>query len=295
MPVIRTPDERFDHLPDFPYPPQYIEIDGLRMHYIEAGSGDPILCLHGEPTRSFLYRKMIPPLAKVGRVIAPDLIGFGRSDKYTELEEYSYRMHHNALTGFIITLDLQRITLVCQDWGGVLGLPIVMDMPERFARLVIMNTGLPGGDVRMQDGFMQWRDFATRTGRDLEPGQLVKISSVNQDAITSEIQAAYDAPFPDAAYRAGVAAFPLLIPLQLDDAGAAEIRLAREKLASWDKPALVMFSDSDPVTRGGDRFFRKLIPTAKEQITIEGAGHFLQEEKGEIIAEKIVDFIRQTP
>ncbi|MBC8170110.1 MAG: haloalkane dehalogenase [Anaerolineae bacterium] len=295
MPIIRTPDARFNNLPDFNYPPHYVEVNGLQMHYVEMGTGDPILCLHGEPTWSFLYRKMMPPLAQVGRVIAPDLIGFGRSDKYTEIEDYSYQMHFDSLVAFITALDLQRITLVCQDWGGILGLPVVTEMPERFARLVIMNTGLPGGDARMTDAFMQWRAFAERTGRDLEPGQLIKISAINPEAITPEIQAAYDAPFPDASYRAGVAAFPLLIPLQPDAPGAAEIRAAREKLRHWNQPALVLFSDSDPVTRGGDAFFRKLLPTAQETITIVGAGHFLQEDQGEAVAAHIVRFMDSTP
>lgn len=295
MPIIRTPDARFNNLPDFNYPPHYVEVNGLRMHYVEAGTGDPILCLHGEPTWSFLYRKMIPPLTQVGRVIAPDLIGFGRSDKYTEINDYSYQMHFDSLVAFITALDLQRITLVCQDWGGILGLPIVTEMPERFARLVIMNTGLPGGDSRMTDAFMQWRAFAERTGRDLEPGQLLKISAVNPDTIPPEIVAAYDAPFPDASYRAGVAAFPLLIPLQPDAPGAAKIRAAREKLSGWMKPALVLFSDSDPVTRGGDAFFRKLLPTAQATVTIAGAGHFLQEDQGEAVAAHIVRFMGSTP
>ena len=154
MPVIRTPEERFQHLPDFPYPPRYVEVNGLRLHYVEVGAGDPILCLHGEPTWSFLYRKMIPTLARHGRVIAPDFIGFGRSDKLTEIGEYSYRLHYEMLAGFIAALDLRRITLVCQDWGGILGLPAATHMPERFDRLVIMNTGLPAGDRPIGPGFM---------------------------------------------------------------------------------------------------------------------------------------------
>lgn len=295
MPVIRTPDERFQNLPDFPYPPRYVEVNGLRLHYVEAGAGDPILCLHGEPTWSFLYRKMIPTLAGHGRVIAPDFVGFGRSDKLTEIGEYSYRLHYELLAGFIAALDLRRITLVCQDWGGILGLPAATQMPERFARLVIMNTGLPAGDRPIGPGFMQWRAFAERIGRDLEPGRLVELSLAH-GPLPPAVAAAYDAPFPDASYRAGVAAFPLLVPLTPDDPGAAEIAAARDALRSWTKPALVMFSDRDPVTAGGDRFFRQLIPSAAEQpaITITDAGHFLQEEKGEEVAAHIAAFLERT-
>jgi haloalkane dehalogenase len=294
MPVIRTPEARFANLADWPYAPHYVEINGARVHYVDEGSGSPILCLHGEPTWAYLYRKMIPALAQAGRVLAMDWLGFGRSDKYTELEEYSYHMHHDTLTAFIKALDLRDITLVCQDWGGILGLPVATQMPDRFARLVIMNSGLPTGDLPMSEGFMQWRNFAERTGRDIEPGRLVQISAVASPP-SPEIIAAYDAPFPDASYRAGVAVFPRLIPLKMDDPGAAEQRQTREALKSWNKPALVMFSDSDPVTGGGDRFFRKIIPTAKDQpiITIQGAGHFLQEEKGAEIAAHIVDFLRR--
>jgi haloalkane dehalogenase len=295
MPIIRTPEARFTNLTDWPYAPHYVEVNGARVHYVDEGSGSPILCLHGEPTWAYLYRKMIPTLAQSGRVVAMDWLGFGRSDKFTELEEYSYHMHHDTLTGFIEALDLRDITLVCQDWGGILGLPVATEMPDRFARLVIMNTGLPTGDLPMSEGFMQWRAFAERTGRDLEPGRLVQISAIASPP-SPEIVAAYDAPFPDASYRAGVAAFPLLIPLKLDDPGAAELRQTREALKSWNKPALVMFSDSDPVTGGGDRFFRKIIPTAQNEpiITIQGAGHFLQEEKGEEIAMHIAAFLRRT-
>jgi haloalkane dehalogenase len=224
-----------------------------------------------------------------------DLVGFGRSDKYTEMHEYSYQMHHDAVAGFITALNLARITLVCQDWGGILGLPIATEMPERFARLVIMNTGLPTGDIPPSEGFKQWRAFAERVGRELEPGRLVALSAISA-AITPEVQAAYDAPFPDADYRAGVAAFPLLVPMYPDDPGAAEHRRTREALREWRKPTLVLFSDSDPVTSGAAPFFRKLIPAAKDQldVAIQGVGHFLQEEQGEAVAEQIVAFVKRT-
>ena len=292
MPLLRTPDGRFENLPDFPFEPHYVEINGARVHYVDEGAGETILCLHGEPTWSYLYRKMIPILAEHHRVIAMDFIGFGRSDKFSDSEDYTFQMHSDTLAGFIQQLDLRGVTAVVQDWGGLIGLPVATQMPDRFSRLVIMNTGLATGDVPATEGFMKWRAYASGTP-DLPCGTIVRRSAVNRESITDDIVAAYDAPFPDATYKAGAQKFPLLVPIDPNQAGAREMREAREALSRWTKPALVMFSDGDPVTRGGDRFFRKLIPSAKDEpeIVIEGAGHFLQEEKGEDIARHVVSFI----
>jgi haloalkane dehalogenase len=298
MAVLRTPESRFANLPDYPFAPHYLDLaeaigrsGEARMHYVEEGRGKPILCLHGEPSWSFLYRRMIPILAMRGRVLAPDLFGFGKSDKFTERGDYTYKMHHDAVLGFIEALDLRDITLVCQDWGGLLGLQIAGQHPERFARLVIMNTALPTGEEEVGPGFLAWRDYVANTP-DLPIGKLFGRSIFPPDRRTPEILAAYDAPYPDRSYKEGAQAFPSLVPIAPDQAGAAENREAWKTLERWTKPCLVMAGDKDPVLGiPAGKIFERRIPTAGKMIVIEDAGHFLQEDKGEDIAERIVAWL----
>jgi len=294
MPVIRTPEARFLNLPGFPFKPNYAEINGLRVHYVDEGFGASVLCLHGEPSWSYLYRKMIPILASKRRALAMDFIGFGRSDKFSEVAEYTYEMHRDTVIKFIEALRLSEVTLVVQDWGGLIGLRVATMIPEKIARLVIMNTGLPAGEGKMPEAFMRWRAFVERTP-DLPVGMIIRNSTVMGNNLPPEILAAYEAPFPDITYKAGARAWPLMVPIKYDDPAAAELRKARDALKQWDKPALVMFSDKDPITAGGDKFFRALIPGAKNQpeIAIKDAGHFLQEDKGEEIAGHILEFMER--
>lgn len=297
MPILRTPDERFRNLSDYDFAPHYVDIGDTRMHTIDEGGGaETILCLHGEPTWSYLYRHMIPPLAEHYRVVAPDMVGFGKSDKYAETEDYSFHMHYDKLVGLIDALDLRDITLVCQDWGGLLGLAIAADHSRRFARLVVLNTFLPTGEEKISDAFMQWRAFSQKAGTRMQVGRLVA-QTITSYKLPAEIIAGYDAPFPDDSYKAGAAVFPSLAPISPDMPGAKEMKAAREALSRWRKPVQIMFSDGDPILGGAAGFFRRLFPTAAEQpeITIRGAGHFLQEEKGAEIASEVIAFIERTP
>ena len=286
MDVFRTPDERFESLPGFPYEPNYVEVDGLRLHHVDEGSGSPVLCFHGEPSWSYLYRHMLERLVQSGhRVVCPDLVGFGRSDKPTDQGWYTYDRHCETVTKHLAALDLDEVTVVVQDWGGPIGLRWAVENPDRVARLVILNTGLFTG--RVSKGFMAWREFAERTP-DLPIGVII------QGATTTELPpgvvAAYEAPFPTPESKAGAQRFPLLVPLTADDEGVAEMQATRAALSGWDKPALIAFSDTDPVfpyPRSGERF-TELIPTAAEQVRIEGAAHFLQEDRGREIADAML-------
>lgn len=281
--VLRTPEERFRDLADFPYEPRYTEIEGLRMARVEAGAGDPILLLHGEPTWSYLYRSMIPVLAHAGRVVAPDLIGFGRSDKPVAKNAYSYRAHVRWVRQFIETLDLRRITLVCQDWGGLLGLRILSQIPERFQRLIAMNTGIsPGGPPG--EAFLRWRRFALRVDS-LEVGRLIDTTLVRRRLSDAE-RAAYDAPFPSKQYQAGALAFPRLVPIRPDHAGAYDNRAAIERLRQLHLPVLLIWGKHDAITAPGEAHLRSIFRNAAPTVWLD-AGHFIQEDAGAEAAQRI--------
>ena len=296
MEVLRTPDDRFANLAGYPFPPHYVDIEGLRIHYVDEGprTAPPVLLLHGEPSWSFLYRKMIPVLTAAGhRVIAPDLAGFGRSDKPVRRQDYTYQRHVDWMRGLLTALDLRTITFFGQDWGGLIGLRLVAEHEDRFARVVAGNTFLPTGDLPASDAFKAWQRYSQETP-DFHVGGIVRGGCVTD--LSPEVIAAYDAPFPDDRYKAGARQFPMLVPTSPDDPAAAPNRKAWEVLNRFRKPFLTAFSDSDPITRGGDRFLQQAIPGAQGQphTTIVGAGHFLQEDKGEELARVIVDFIART-
>jgi len=282
--VLRTPDHCFDHLPGYPYEPHYAEIEGLRLAYIEQGQGDPILMLHGEPTWGYLYRHMIPPLAEMGRVIVPDLIGFGRSDKPISDNAYSYKSHVRWVRKFITALNLERITLICQDWGGAIGLRILGQVPERFRRLVAMNTGIGGGSS-LGEGFTRWRYFSQRV-KELDVPQLMR-SAVLRRTLTDEEAAAYGAPFPDESFQTGALVFPRLVPTRPDHPGAYDNRPAIERLKTLDLPVLLPWADKDPITGPWEIFLRRLFKNVAAPLTARGAGHFLQEDAGEEITDHI--------
>jgi len=294
MEILRTPDERFATLPDYPFAPHYVQVGEVRIHYVDEGPPEapPVLLLHGEPTWSFLYRKMIPPIAAAGfRVIAPDLVGFGKSDKPARREDYTYQRHVDWIRGLLEVLDLREITLFGQDWGGLIGLRLAAEYPDRFARIIAANTFLPTGDVALGPAFEAWKKFSQEVP-EFPVGGIVQSGCVKP--LPPEVVAAYEAPFPDESYKAGARQFPLLVPATPDDPAAPGNRRAWEVLGRWDKPFLTAFSDSDPITRGADKILQQAIPGAKGQPhrTIEGAGHFLQEDKGEELAAIVVAFAR---
>jgi haloalkane dehalogenase len=299
MHVARTPDERFADLSGFPFDPHYVEIpDGargtLRVHYVDEGpaSADPVLLMHGEPSWSYLYRKMIPLLIADGhRCVVPDLVGFGRSDKPTEQQDYTYGRHVEWMAQVLFgELDLRTITFFGQDWGGLIGLRLVAQDPDRFARVAIGNTGLPTGDQRMSEAFLSWQRFA-RESAGFDIGRIVNNGSAT--SLSDAEIAAYDAPFPDESFKAGARIFPSLVPTRPDDPAAEDNRRAWQVLQGFDRPFLCTFSDGDPMTAGADRPFLKLVPGAGGQphATIGGAGHFLQEDAGPELARILVDFI----
>ena len=307
--VLRTPDERFANLPGFAFEPHYVEVPDheggrLRVHYLDEGPREaaPVLLMHGEPSWCFLYRKMIPVITRAGlRAVAPDLVGFGRSDKPSMRTDYTYQRHVDWMTAFIEAIDasaglstgLRNATLVGQDWGGLIGLRLLAEQPERFARAVAANTFLPTGDRPLGEGFMRWQRYSQETPK-FHAGGIVRGGCVTP--LSEEVVAAYNAPFPDDMYKEGARQFPLLVPTTPDDPASEPNRRAWAALQRWEKPFLTAFSDSDPVTRGGDRVFQGAIPGARGQphTTIGGAGHFLQEDKGEELARVVVDFIAAT-
>ena len=302
MDVLRTPDERFANLPDFPFEPHYIEVDSgagttLRIHYLDEGprDGEVVLLLHGEPSWSYLYRKMIPVLVDAGlRAVAIDLVGFGRSDKPTRREDYTYAAHTDWTWAAIEAIGLTDITLVCQDWGGLIGLRLVAEQPDRFVRVVAANTMLPTGDHHPGKAFLAWQKFSQEVPV-FPAGQILNGATVS--TLEPEVIAAYDAPFPDDSYLAGARQFPMLVPTGPDDPAAPRNRVAWEALGRFDRPFLCAFSDSDPITGAAEPVLRSHVRGAEGQdhVTIVDAGHFLQEDKGRELAAAVVEFVAATP
>lgn len=298
--VLRTPDDRFRDVPDFPYSPQWITVRSdddfapVRMAWVDDGGHDvpPVLCLHGEPSWSFLYRHMMPIFKDGGfHAIAPDLIGFGRSDKPTQTSDYSYARHTAWLRSFIENLDLKKIHLVCQDWGGLLGLRLVAEMPERFAAVVASNTFLPTGHGTMPEAFLRWREFS-QTVPEFPVGTVLDMGTASE--LSDEVKAAYDAPFPDEAHKAGARVFPTLVPIDPEHEASKRNQRAWEALAECEIPFLCAFGDSDPVTGGLDKFLIERIPGAHGQphTTIENAGHFIQEDQPVAFANTALEFFQ---
>ena len=301
MKILRTPEERFKDMPDYPFEPHYVEVpDGeggsLRIHYVDENpqGSEPILLLHGEPSWSFLYRKMIPIFVEAGyRAVVPDLVGFGRSDKPADRNDYTYQRHVDWMQAWLDRVGLDGITLFGQDWGGLIGLRLVAENPARFARVVVANTGLPTGEGPISEAFLNWRKFSQESP-EFDVGAILSMGS--QNTLSEEVLAAYNAPFPDDTYKEGARIFPSLVPIDPDDPAAPANRKAWEVLSKFDKPFLTAFSDGDPITKGGDAIFQERVPGVKGQphTTIKGGGHFLQEDCGEELARVMVDFMKLT-
>ncbi len=297
--IYRTPDDRFENLPGYPFAPNYIEVQdkklgALRLHYVDEGprDGQPLIMMHGEPSWSYLYRKMIVPVAAAGyRVLAPDLIGFGRSDKPANTDDYTYNAHVDWMSQWLSSVDLEDAVLFCQDWGGLIGLRLVAEHSNRFAGVLAANTFLPTGETKPSPAFEKWKTFS-QTVPAFPVGGIIRGATVKPFA--DGVEAAYDAPYPDESYKAGARIFPSLVPTKPDMPGAAQNRDAWKVLSKFDKPFLTCFSDQDPITGGLDKLFHKNIPGCAGQPhqTVKGGGHFLQEDVGEELAVIIQDFMR---
>lgn len=304
--VLRTPDDRFVDLPDFPFAPHYVDVpagptvDGdvgrLRVHYVDEGAPDAevVLLLHGEPTWSYLYRHMVPVIVDARlRCIAPDLVGFGRSDKPASRVAHTYQAHVDWMRALVESLDLRRVTLVGQDWGGLIGLRLAAEDPDRFDRIVAANTFLPTGDRDPGPAFAAWQAYSQDTPV-FHTGTIVRSGCIR--GVTDDVVAAYDAPFPDETYKEGPRQMPLLVPTRPDDPAAPANRAAWKVLQAWDKPFLTAFSDGDPITRGAERIFQATVPGAagRTHPVVAGAGHFLQEDNGPELARIVADFVHAT-
>lgn len=289
IPAVRTPDHRFADLPGYPFEPSWFEWEGLRIHYVDEGSGTPVVLFHGEPTWSYLYRKVIPVLVDRGyRAIAPDYPGFGKSDKPTDPDWYTYDNHVRAMAALLEALDVRDATAVVQDWGGPIGLRLATELTDRFTRLSIMNTGVFSGSPP-SEAFIAWRSFVERTP-DLPVAFVMSRSMVT--TWPEAVLAAYEAPFPDERHKVGAHRFPLIVPLDQDHRGAAEMLAVRQALGEWAGPAQVLFSTADPIFHPGvGKRFVEMIPGASELELIDDAGHFLQEDQGELVGTRIADFL----
>lgn len=290
MKILKTDLTKFQKITDFPYAENYVDFKQLQMHYIDEGKGETILALHGEPSWSYLYRKFIPVL-KNHRFIAPDLIGFGKSDKIVGYKNYSFELHFQSLVNLIDRLELNDITLVVQDWGGLLGLSLLGEYPERFKRVVILNTSLPIGEPLPK--FFKIFQKVAKYHPSFPVGKIIQKGTFN--TLSEEVIAAYNAPFPNRKHKGGAKSFPLLVPSHPNDEGVERLKKARKTLAEWQKPSLILFSDKDKIMSGQERFFDQLIPENKQKslFIIKNAGHFLQEEKGTEIAQYIDAFMKE--